>query len=84
MEMVRGALHGPQPKTGNVDSGVGVAELVSSEPIRPLAPSRQVRAFRYSVIRMVGRILLTLLVLAVTGFMALVLIGLQASRETPG
>ena len=33
---------------------------------------------------MIGRILLTLLVLAVTGFMVLVLIGLQASRKTQG
>jgi hypothetical protein len=79
IEMVRGAMHGPQPKTSNAENAVGAAELGSSEPIRPLALPRQVRA-RYSI----GRILLTLLVLAVTGFMVLVLLGLKVSMETLG
>ena len=84
IEMVRGALHGPRPKASDADSGGGAAELASSGPIRSLALPRQVRASRYSVIRTIERILFTFLVLAVTSFMALVLIGLLASKEMSG
>ena len=80
--MVHGILRGPEAKTDNANRGVSVAELASSEPNRSLAMPTD-RAFRYGV-RIVGRILLTVLALGVTSFIVLVLIGLQASWKTPG
>jgi hypothetical protein len=77
--MVRAALSRPRQKqAGNPDSDVGIAESVSCAAL-----PHQVRTFR-SVMRIVGRILLALLALAVTSFIVLVLIGLQASWKTRG
>ncbi len=78
IEMVRGALRGPQGTSSLADSAADAAELVRSAPVHPPALLRQGRAVSHSVTRMIGRILLTLTVFVVTGFMVLVLIGSQA------
>src|SRR6266478_3449553 len=81
IETVRGALRGPRARNRLADNAANAAELVRSAPVHPALP-RKGRA----VTRLIGRILITLPVLAVTGFVVLVLSGLQAafSRDPNG
>ena len=84
---VRGVLREPQATSRLADSAADSGDLVRSALVHPPGLTGQGRALTaQSLIRVIGRILLTLAVFAVTGFIVLVLIGLQAdfSREPKG
>src|SRR5713226_497434 len=82
IEIVRGPVRGSRATRSLADNGAETpAKLASSVLVDPALPRKG-----RTVTRMIGRILLTVAVLAVTGFMLLVLIGSQAdfSSEPKG
>ena len=76
IEILRDSLYGSRSTRSLVNDGAETAgKLVSSAPVLPASPRRSRKVTGRTVTRIIGRILFTLAMLAVTGFMLLVLIG---------